>query len=421
MKGFDQSIWISLSRWLTPRRLRAHALVLAVCLWGVCIADFATPGFFDRGSNVKFQDFLQFYISARLIREGRASQLYDQQIADDELHEIVGPSEVRLPTVYGPQVGLWFLPLSYFSFFRAAAIWAAISVLLYCACIYAYWRSCPHPRIHLGTVAIVAIAYPPLFHFFVRGQLSAVILACFTAAFLAWRANQPWLAGIALGLLVFKPQFLVAIPLILLLAADWSAFIGLVASSIAQLSFARLYFGSGVMHSYFDMLLHPQRWMSISELSLSPIQMHSLRSFWILLIPWPVAALVLYILSSLIVLVLSIMIWKSESPFALRFSALTLAAILINPHLFIYDLLALAPAFLLIADFIAAQPEQEISAKLRVLLYLAFLLPLFGALSRWTHVQLSVPVFVLLLWTLHRERNQRRRVVEGLRVVNPFA
>jgi hypothetical protein len=36
------------------------------------------------------------------------------------------------------------------------------------------------------------------------------------------------------------------------------------------------------------------------------------------------------------------------------------------------------------------------------LLYLAFLLPLFGLLAYWTHVQLSVIVFAALLWTLRR-------------------
>jgi hypothetical protein len=36
------------------------------------------------------------------------------------------------------------------------------------------------------------------------------------------------------------------------------------------------------------------------------------------------------------------------------------------------------------------------------LLYLAFLLPLFGPLAHWTHLQLSVVVFAALLWTLRR-------------------
>jgi len=399
------SIWVRFSDRLTLRRLRAHAIILALCLWGACAADFATSGLFDRAGNVKFQDFLQFYISARLIREGRSSQLYDQQVADRELHAIVGPSQVRLPTVYGPQVGLLLSPLTHFSFLRAAIIWTAFSVLLYYICIYALWKSCPNLRSHSRIVAISALAFPPFFHFFVRGQLSALILACFTGAFLAWHINRPLFAGLALGMVAFKPQFLVAIPLILLFARDWAAFSGLALSAAAQLGFARLYFGKDVMQSYFDTIHHPQRWMSISELALAPIQMHSLRSFWTLLIPWSAPAFALYFLSSLIVLVSVIAIWKSPSPLALRFSALLLADALINPHLFIYDLLALAPVFLLLTEHIASHAKTENTAQLRVLLYLAFLLPLFFPLARFTHIQLSVVVFVLLLWTLYRNRN----------------
>ena len=62
-----------------------------------------------------------------------------------------------------------------------------------------YGESCPALRPYPALVAICALAYPPLFHFFVRGQNSALVLACFTAAYLALRAKRNWLAGIALG------------------------------------------------------------------------------------------------------------------------------------------------------------------------------------------------------------------------------
>ena len=39
---------------------------------------------------------------------------------------------------------------------------------------------------------------------------------------------------------------------------------------------------------------------------------------------------------------------------------------------------------------------------LTLLAYLAFVLPLFGPLSRWTHIQLSVPAIAALLWVLWR-------------------
>jgi len=145
------------------------------------------------------------------------------------------------------------------------------------------------------------------------------------------------------------------------------------------------------------------RWIGAAELDLAPIQMHSLRSFRTLLIPWPHAALAIYILSSVFVVAMTAAVWKSSSPLALRFSALTLAAVLVNAHLFVYDLLVLAPVLLLLVDWTLANPQNPHSNALQLLCYLAFVLPLFGPLSRWTHVQLSVPVFVALLWILWRQ------------------
>lgn len=396
--------WIqSAAKWLNPRRIRAQAIVLALCLWGVCAIDFATPGLFDRAGNIKFQDFLPSYISAQLVVQGRASELYDRQVPTESMQAVVRqPTHVLLPNLYGPQVGLFFVPLARLSFPAAARIWITASLLVFFACVYLLWKSCPGLRLHSGIVAICAIAFPPLFHFFVRGQMSALVLACFTAAFLAFRANRLWFAGVALGFLVFKPQFLVAIPLVLLLAHAWKTLAGLVVAAGAQLAFTTFYFGPAVMHAYFDTLWHMPRVVGAAELSLAPIQMHSLRSFWSLLIPRPELALVLYALSSIVMVGVAAVAWKSSAPLALRFSALTLAAVLVNPHLFVYDLLVLAPVLLLLADWILSNPQHPAAATLHVLLYLAFVFPLFGPLSRWTHVQLSVPALTVLLWVLWR-------------------
>lgn len=391
---------LSFARWLTPRRLRAQAIVLALSLWGVCLVDFATPGLFDRAGNIKFQDFLPFYISARLIAQHRAAELYNPAITRSEILDIVhGPTRVRLTYLYGPQVALLFLPLASLSFPAAARIWAAISVLVCAACIYAIWRRCPNLRGHPGAIAMAALAFPPFFHFFVRGQFSPVILACFTLTFLALQANRPWLAGIALGCLILKPPFLLAIPVILLIAPARKMFLALILSAIAQIEMATLYFGSTVMHNYFDLLLHPARWLAEAELSLAPIQMHSLRAFWTLLIPWPAVSLALYILCSIAAIAAATAIWRSAATLPLRFSALTFAAILVDPYLFVYDLAVLAPALLLLTDSILIHDRPA----LRLLAYLSFLLPLFGPLSRWTHVQVSVVAFAALLWTLYRQ------------------
>lgn len=385
--------------WLNRRRIRAQAILLALCLWGVCAFDYATPGLFDRAGNIKFQDFIQFPISARLIAQGHVSSLYDTPVLNQQIRAIVGNTKAHLEFYNAPQIVLPFLALSRLSFLTQAAIWVALSLLIYFACVHSLWETCSALQPYPGLVVLCALAYPPLFHVFVRGQLSVLILLCFTCSYLAFRKQQDWLAGIALGFLVFKPQFLVAIPFVLLAAQAWKAFAGVVISAAAQLAFACLVFGPALLRTYILLLLEHA---SQPELSLSPDQMHSLRSLWVLLIPSAAAVWMLYALSSIVTIALAAAVWRSSSRLALRFSALTLAAVLVNPHLFVYDLLALVPVLLLGADWAIAHKSK--SSLFSMLLYLAFILPLFGPLSKGTHIQLSVIVFVALLWILYRGR-----------------
>lgn len=397
-----QSWTASFASCLTPRRLRAQAIILGLCLWGVCIADFSTPGIFDRAGNIKFQDFLQFPIAARLISQGRAAELYQPQILDQHIAAVVGhPTRVHLEYYYGPQVALPFIPLERLSVFAQAALWVAISLLLYGGCIYLLWKSSPTLKPYAGLVALTAVAYPPLFHFLVRGQISAVALVCFTAAYFAFRSKRNWLAGIILGFLFFKPPFLAAIPLVLLFAQAWQSLAGLMLSAAMQFAFAFAYFGGPVMRSYLHMLVHSAGAPGTTELSYSAIQMHSLQAFWSLLIPWPLLVRVCYLVSAFTAIFLAAAIWRSASPLLLRFSALLVAAALVDPHLYIYDLLALAPALLLLIGWSVQNRDHPRAPSLQGSIYFAFILPLFGPLARWTHLQLSVIAFAALLWTLY--------------------
>jgi hypothetical protein len=93
------------------------------------------------------------------------------------------------------------------------------------------------------------------------------------------------------------------------------------------------------------------------------------------------------------------LIWRSRAPLALRYSALLIATVLVAPHLTIYDLVILVPAFLLLADWAL---HESAPTSVPILLYLCYALPLIGPLSRYTHVQLSVVAFAgLLYWILN--------------------
>jgi hypothetical protein len=63
----------------------------------------------------------------------------------------------------------------------------------------------------------------------------------------------------------------------------------------------------------------------------------------------------------------------------------------------------LAPAFILLADWLVGQPLTALNRGLSTLLYLAYMLPLVGPFARWTHVQVSVIAMaatVYLIWKI---------------------
>ena len=69
-------------------------------------------------------------------------------------------------------------------------------------------------------------------------------------------------------------------------------------------------------------------------------------------------------------------------------------------HLTSYDLVILAPAFILIGDWIISNPAAPKLINFQWLLYLSFALPLFGPAIRDLRVQAAVPVFFLLFVAL---------------------
>jgi hypothetical protein len=100
----------------------------------------------------------------------------------------------------------------------------------------------------------------------------------------------------------------------------------------------------------------------------------------------------------------------------LRYSSLLLSTVLLAPHLTVYDLVILAPAFLLLSDWIVVQPG-DVTRGLKLLLYLTFAVPLLGPLARWTHFQFSVVVMAVLLyeiWTTGRKSISSTNFVDRL-------
>src|SRR5207237_8518181 len=103
------------------------------------------------------------------------------------------------------------------------------------------------------TVLVAALAFPRFFHLTLWGQTCRLALLCFTVAFLALSEHRPYLAGIAIGSLIFKPQLGLAPAIIFLFAREWKVIATAILAALAQLSvgwLGWLFYGTPVTSEY---------------------------------------------------------------------------------------------------------------------------------------------------------------------------
>lgn len=385
--------------WLTAKRVRIHGLLLAVCLWTIYAVDMSPRGLLDRNGLVKGTDFLHFYTLGTIAVQGRGDLLYDIRAQAELARQLVpqAPDSLYVP-LYGPQVSLFFAPFARLPYGWALAAWLCINALIFAFCCYVISRTCPALQAHRWTILILAIAFPGFFHLLAWGQTSVMALLCFTLAYLALQSDRKLLAGLAIGSLAFKPQLGLAAAVVFLFAREWKLIAGAIVAAFTQLSVAWMHYGTGVMRTYWHALSHIGDVLPLLEPRL--YQTHSLRSFWSLLLPWPHVAFGLYVVTAAAILTLAVRCWRSGVSLDLRYAALLLATVLVSPHLTVYDLVILAPAFLLLGDWVMT--HRDSASSISMLLYACYLLFLLGPLARITHLQLSVLAMTALLWVTWR-------------------
>ena len=303
--------------WLTPKRLRTHGLLLAVALWGLYVWTIATPGLRDRNGNLKGTDFLHLYALGSLAAEHRGADLYDINAqAALVAQRVPDAAGIRYLPLYPPQVSIFFAPLAGLSYGWALSVWWIFSAAIYGICCCSVWRACPKLRDHGGTVPLLAAASPAFFNLIAWGQTSAVALACFTLMYFLLRDRREFIAGVALGCLIFKPQLGLAAAVVFAAIGAWKILAGAALSSAAQLSLGAIYYGTEPFRRWLGMLWNIRA--LLPWLEPKPYQTHCLRTFWAMIVPWPALSFALYGASAAIILIVTIRLWNRRPVSAAR-------------------------------------------------------------------------------------------------------
>jgi hypothetical protein len=391
---------VSSSAWaLGYREAKAIAVIVAVVLWSIAAVFWiGGSGYRSIAGPLKGGDFVQFYAMGAVVADDPRASLYDV----DRLHAVQtalvpeSDPELYLP-VYPPQAWMLFAPVTALPYGIAAVLWTLLLIAGYAWIVRAAWRVVSARLPDGRFVAFAAAAFPPFWNLVVNGQNTIIPLLAF---FLAWRAleaNRRFLAGLALGLLFVKPQFGLALAVVVLAGAEWGMLAGLAVAAAVQVGLVAAVTGLSSLLEYATFM----RQVTAVEYLIEPdpFELHSMRSLARLAPGWLATAL--WLGASALVLERTVRVWRSGASVTVRLGVLLLATVLVSPHLFAYDAAVLALAILWIGAWMEEQRAVRPAAADRFwrgvpLLYATFLLPFAHIIK----VQVSVLVMLWLLFTV---------------------
>jgi len=327
------------------RDLTLHASLLAALLWTAVAADLLTPGPLGRYSGVqKGNDFAQFYTMASLAASGRFDSLEDDVKFRSAQQPYLAPAaRVSYPPLYGPQVAIVLAPLSLIPYLPALALWISITIAGTVWAVRRCWRACPPLLEWWHPVLAVTAAFPPLAYLVLAGQLSALTVVSLALVVSALARGSKLLAGLALGILGYKLSPFVPAVAVCVLAGEGTMALAAVALAVAQVLVVVPLVGIGVVGAFISNTLSAAR--APDALGVTPSLVFSLRTLWSQLLSGA-AATIAYGVSAAAVWAVTAHRWRRTPDPLRRVALLAISIVLTAPHLFLYDLVVLMPAFI---------------------------------------------------------------------------
>jgi alpha-1,2-mannosyltransferase len=236
-----------------------------------------------------------------------------------------------LPWPYPPTALLVDLPLALLPYFVSLALWLIVTLSCY---VFILYKIAPRPLTILW-----ALAFFGAFTNFAQGQngfLSATLLGGGVLCL----ANTPFVGGLLLGLLTYKPHIAMLIPLALLLSREWRALWGVITSGTCLILASAAVFGYGIWGVFLNNIPG-----TITNLQMESAWFSKMPSAFaaIRLVGGGVAAAwICQGVAMLVAIILVARIWSSPASQVSRVTALVLAILLFSPHIFYYDLTILA-------------------------------------------------------------------------------
>ncbi|MFM9889334.1 MAG: glycosyltransferase family 87 protein [Rickettsiales bacterium] len=389
--------------WVTRARIHTYCLMLLLMSVGVYgYLAFSAHGLVDARGEPLGTDFSAIYAAGLLAQAGTPNAGFTLDALHAVQQHLFGPQVGAYGWYYPPVFLLLALGLSYLPYLAALVLWQGASLVLYVRSVAEIlpWRQALLP----------ALAYPAVFINLGHGQ-NGLLSAALLGAGLVLLRGRPVVAGVLLGMLCYKPQFGLLIPLALVAGAHWRAMFAATLTVLALCACATLMFGAEVWEAFAGALQFSRE----NVLEQGGGDFYKIQSVFAAVRLWGGGVAFAYAVQLGVTLGLAKTLWsfwRSPAADALKYAALIIATVLATPYSFDYDLTLLAPA---IALLVQHGLRNGFAAYEKSLLAVVFISPLFlRSIAEYAHVPLGAVLMGLLYWnTVRRSVKQLKNITEN--------
>ena len=282
---------------------------------------------------------------------------------------------------YPPTYLVVALPTSLIPYRWSLLIWLTATLTAYCLVI---WAIVPDPD-----ALWIALAFPGTALNALAGQNGFLTTALFGAGLLLLR-KKPLRAGVMFGLLTFKPQLGLLVPLVLIATRRWRAIAAAAFTAIAFAAVSLMMFGVQTWAAFLKSLQGSSRQLNIGQMGWGKIQ--SVYGGLRLLGFGSGPAYSVQLIAALVCATIAVIVWRARRvPFAIKAAVLVTAGLLSTPYVVDYDFVLLA---LPIAWMARDGAQNGFLPWEKPVLLMTWLLPLF---ARWLALTASIPLAPLVI------------------------
>jgi hypothetical protein len=323
--------------------------------------------FFSLRQEVRqgYPDFTAFYAAGKCVQRGLGSQLYSMPTQARTQQEFASGVKIRngpLPFTHPPFEAALFAPLAFLSYPAAYWVWNAVSLLALLVFLLLLRPHIPKVRGWSEVLPFLCgLAFFPIFVCLLQGQDSLLLLLLFGVAFVAMKSGREFVAGICLGLALFRFQLVLPVMAVLLLRRRWRMLAGFAVTAAALVGISAAVVGWGGLMSY------PHQLRQFSHVqagaAMNPKVMPNLRGVVAGLAGDGNLAQVLIGVLSLALVAWAAWKWKAggQAEFDLSFGLTLVVAVMVSYHLMAHDLSVLLLPLLLAAEWLLRERPHGVA------------------------------------------------------------